>query len=42
MGDTRTIAADAVHVEAAKLTAQKVREVRDFLKSPVAVENVSS
>ncbi len=28
--------------EAAKLTAQKVREVRDFLEVPVAVENVSS
>src|SRR6267378_1173494 len=28
--------------EAAKLTAQKVREVRDFLEIPVAVENVSS
>src|SRR5207245_3672413 len=28
--------------EAAKITAQKVREVRDFLEIPVAVENVSS
>src|ERR1700730_11595281 len=28
--------------EAAKLTAQKVRDVRDFLEIPVAVENVSS
>ena len=28
--------------EAAKLTAQKVREVRDFLEVPIAVENVSS
>src|SRR3981081_2684853 len=28
--------------EAAKLTAQKVREVRDYLEIPVAVENVSS
>ena len=28
--------------EAAKLTAQKIREVRDFLEVPVAVENVSS
>src|SRR5260370_20936407 len=28
--------------EAAKLTAQKVREVSDFLEVPVAVENVSS
>src|SRR5256885_503396 len=28
--------------EAAKLTAQKVREVRDFLEIPIAVENVSS
>jgi hypothetical protein len=28
--------------EAAKITAQKVREVRDFLEVPVAVENVSS
>lgn len=28
--------------EAAKKTAQKVREVRDFLEVPVAVENVSS
>src|SRR2546430_13442903 len=28
--------------EAAELTAQKVREVRDFLEVPVAVENVSS
>ncbi|HEV3238235.1 MAG TPA: DUF692 domain-containing protein [Gemmataceae bacterium] len=28
--------------EAAKITAQKIREVRDFLEVPVAVENVSS
>ena len=28
--------------EAAKLTAQKIREVRDFLEVPLAVENVSS
>ena len=28
--------------EAARLTAQKVREVRDFLEIPIAVENVSS
>jgi uncharacterized protein len=28
--------------EAAKLTAQKVREVRDFLNVPIVVENVSS
>ena len=28
--------------EAAKITAQKVREVRDFLEVPIAVENVSS
>ncbi|HWZ43125.1 MAG TPA: DUF692 domain-containing protein [Candidatus Saccharimonadales bacterium] len=28
--------------EAAKRTAQKVREVRDFLEVPIAVENVSS
>jgi uncharacterized protein (UPF0276 family) len=28
--------------EAAKRTAQKIREVRDFLEVPVAVENVSS
>ena len=28
--------------EAAKITAQKVREVRDFLEVPMAVENVSS
>jgi len=28
--------------EAAHLTAQKVREVRDFLEVPIAVENVSS
>lgn len=28
--------------EAAKKTAQKVREVRDFLEVPIAVENVSS
>jgi uncharacterized protein len=28
--------------EAAKITARKVREVRDFLEVPVAVENVSS
>jgi hypothetical protein len=28
--------------EAARLTAQKVREVRDFLEVPIAVENVSS
>jgi len=28
--------------EAAKITAQKVREVRDFLEIPLAVENVSS
>src|SRR6201998_3910124 len=28
--------------EAAKLTAQKVREARDFLEVPIAVENVSS
>jgi len=28
--------------EAAKITAQKVREVRDFVEVPVAVENVSS
>jgi uncharacterized protein len=28
--------------EAAKLTAQKIREVRDFLEIPIAVENVSS
>ena len=28
--------------EAAKLTAQKVREVRDYLEVPIAVENVSS
>jgi uncharacterized protein (UPF0276 family) len=28
--------------EAAKLTAQKIREVRDFLEVPIAVENVSS
>jgi uncharacterized protein len=28
--------------EAARLTAQKIREVRDFLEVPVAVENVSS
>jgi uncharacterized protein len=28
--------------EAARLTAQKIREVRDFIEVPVAVENVSS
>jgi uncharacterized protein len=28
--------------EAARLTAQKVREVRDYLEVPIAVENVSS
>jgi hypothetical protein len=28
--------------EAARITAQKIREVRDFLEVPVAVENVSS
>src|SRR2546422_6076316 len=28
--------------EAAKLTAQKIREARDFLEIPIAVENVSS
>jgi uncharacterized protein (UPF0276 family) len=28
--------------EAAKKTAQKIREVRDFLEVPIAVENVSS
>src|SRR5437763_1174237 len=28
--------------EAAKLTAQRVREARDYLETPVAVENVSS
>lgn len=28
--------------EAAKITAQKIQEVRDFLEVPVAVENVSS
>ena len=28
--------------EAARLTAQKIREVRDFLEVPIAVENVSS
>jgi uncharacterized protein len=28
--------------EAARITAQKVREVRDFLEIPIAVENVSS
>jgi hypothetical protein len=28
--------------EAARLTAQKVREVRDYLEIPIAVENVSS
>ncbi len=28
--------------EAARITAQKVREVRDFLEVPIAVENVSS
>jgi uncharacterized protein (UPF0276 family) len=28
--------------EAAKLTAHKIREVRDFLEIPIAVENVSS
>jgi uncharacterized protein len=28
--------------EAARLTAQKVREVRDFVEVPIAVENVSS
>jgi len=28
--------------EAAKLTAQKIRDVRDFLEIPIAVENVSS
>jgi uncharacterized protein (UPF0276 family) len=28
--------------EAAKITAQKIREVRDFLEVPIAVENVSS
>src|SRR5258706_16144190 len=28
--------------EAARLTAQKIREVRDFLEIPIAVENVSS
>src|SRR5260370_1718994 len=32
----------AYTLEAAKLTAQKVREVSDFLEVPVAVENVSS
>jgi len=32
MGDTRTICCDAYTFEAAKLTAQKVREVRDFWK----------
>src|SRR6202023_3395056 len=29
-------------LEAARVTAQKVREVRDFLEIPIAVENVSS
>ena len=28
--------------EAAKLTAKKIREIRDFLEVPIAVENVSS
>lgn len=28
--------------EAAKITAQKIRDVRDFLEVPIAVENVSS
>jgi uncharacterized protein (UPF0276 family) len=28
--------------EAARATAQKIREVRDFLETPIAVENVSS
>jgi uncharacterized protein len=28
--------------EAARITAQKIREVRDFLEVPIAVENVSS
>src|ERR1051326_7055576 len=28
--------------EAAKKTAQKIRDVRDFLEVPIAVENVSS
>ena len=28
--------------EAARITAQKIREVRDFIEIPVAVENVSS
>jgi uncharacterized protein len=28
--------------EAARITARKVREVRDFLEIPIAVENVSS
>jgi uncharacterized protein len=28
--------------EAAKITAQKIREVRDFVEVPIAVENVSS
>ena len=28
--------------EAAKMTAQKIREARDFLEVPIAVENVSS
>src|ERR1700740_2268693 len=29
-------------VEAARITAQKIREVRDFLEVPLVVENVSS
>ena len=32
----------AVHVRAAEITARKVREARDFLEVPIAVENASS
>ena len=43
MAATRTILLPMPYTfEAAKITAQKVREVRDFLEVPVAVENVSS
>ena len=35
-------AADALHVRSGEETAQKIREVRDFLEVPVVVENVSS
>jgi hypothetical protein len=32
----------ALHLRGSRLTARKIREARDFMEVPIAVENVSS